>query len=178
MTMKKVLLGLLGLLLLGLAALAFKASRVPTHYSIPVTRELPKSCDQVFDLVAQLDKWESWSPWKKYDAETRYKLDSAQITGPGAKLSWESKKTGNGSARITDFRQGTMLQYELSFEGWDSKSMGQFDLVATGPSVCKTTWTMSGDNPFLGKVFWIVFNFENAIMKDFNDGLANIAALK
>lgn len=176
-TKTKIFAGIGGILVLAAAYLSIRASQAPSQYSIPVAQEINKPCAGVFDLVADLSKWESWSPWKAHDPATKFIVDPTHIAGPGAKLSWTSKEMGNGSLTVLSFQQGTMLQYSLSFEGWDAKTLGQFDLLPISSARCRVTWTISGENGFMGKVFWVLFHFESAIRKDFADGLNRIAAL-
>lgn len=146
-------------------------TQVPNDFSITVTKQIEKPCAKVFDLVAQTTQWESWSPWKKLDPETRFETSPTQIAGPGAKLIWKSKKSGNGSITMLDFKQGTQIKYEMDFEGWASKSIGQFDLIDAGQKACKTTWTMSGSRTLFEKAFWLILSLDQAIEKDFRYGL-------
>ena len=96
-------------ILLGVVGLFLPASMKVSQY---VQIQAPQA--KVFELVNNLSLQESWSPWKELDP-TMTNSFSGPKRGVGAKMSWESSNSGNGSMEITEVVPGHVIQLALDF---------------------------------------------------------------
>lgn len=129
-------------------------------------------------ILAQIDdfrKWSAWSPWDKLEPDMQRTYSGAP-SGVGAKYAWEGKKkAGAGHMEITRITADS-LELDLRFiKPWEAKCVTLFKTMPEG-DVTRLTWTMTGPNSYMGKVFGLFMNMDKMIGKDFETGLAGIKA--
>jgi polyketide cyclase/dehydrase/lipid transport protein len=171
--LKKIGLAALAVLALLLIAVAAR----PTHYKVARSAVVLAPASAVYAQVAEFRRWEKWSPWEKLDPAMQ-KVYSGTDAAPGATYAWKGNdKVGEGRMTLLDARPGESVAIRLEF-------------VKPFASVCATgfrfspreagtdvTWTMEGDNDFLGKAFSLFLDMDKMIGGDFERGLASLKAL-
>jgi hypothetical protein len=164
---------LIGLAVLVLAFVALVATR-PSHFSISRSATIAAPPAAVFVHVNDLHKWEAWSPWAKLDpnAKMTYKGPAA---GVGAVAAWAgNKEVGEGSMTITESRANELVRFRLDFlKPFEATSMAEFGFKAQGNDTV-VTWTMSGENGFLGKAVSLFMDCDKMMGPQFEQGLAQL----
>lgn len=157
------------------AVLAFAATKPDTfHVERSATIQAPP--EAVYPLIADFRNWPSWSPWEKLDPAMKRTFSGAP-SGVGAVYAWQGNNdVGAGQMEITEANPTSKVAIRLQFlEPMESSSTTEFTLTpqAGGTGV---TWAMHGPNPYLSKVMSVFMSFDKMIGKDFETGLANLAA--
>lgn len=142
-----------------------------------VTRSavIPAPAEEIFPLVNNFHEWTKWSPWEAVDPgmERTY---SGSESGVGAKYAWSgNRKAGSGTMEIIGSdepgRINIALEFTKPFKAVNPTTF-TFTPSASGTDV---TWTMTGENKGLGKVFALFMNMDKMVGGDFEKGLASLA---
>jgi uncharacterized protein YndB with AHSA1/START domain len=167
---KKILLVLVGLLSVLLAAIAVQ----PSHFSITRSGTIGAPPDAVFPHVNNLHRWEAWSPWAKLDPAAKNTFDGPQ-EGTGAIFRWTGNdQIGEGVMTITESRPPELVRLRLEFiKPMPGISTTEFTFAPAGAQTT-VTWTMSGDNNFIGKACCLFMNMDKLVGGQFEQGLANL----
>ncbi len=169
--LKKILLGLVGLVVL-LVALGFVLpDRVRMERSIVINAPP----EEVFALVADLNQSGKWSPWTEYDPSMESVVTGA---GVGQKQSWTSKKMGDGSQTITALDAPSKVDFALDFgdHGVATAAM-TLEPVAEGT---KVVWSFDSNMRKGVPIYmapmstYMGFFMEGMLGKDYDKGLANL----
>ncbi len=71
---------------------------------------------------------------------------------------------------------GSRVDYDLEFiEPFESEADVAIEWTASDEGT-EVTWSMDGQNDLMGKIAGLFVDFEMAIGRDFDDGLANLEA--
>lgn len=170
--LKKILLVLA--VVLGLFA-AFVATR-PSQYRITRSAVVPAPAAAVFPRVADFRAWEGWSPWAKLDPAM--KTDYLGTPGTvGSSYHWKGNdKVGEGRMTVTGLTPDRQIQIKLEFlKPWEQTSLTTFDFAPDSGGT-RVTWTMSGDNDWVGKLFALFMDMDKMVGPDFEKGLASLKA--
>ena len=167
-TMKKILLGILGVIVLLIIVGFFLPSK------IEVTRSLTMhaSPEAAFEEINNLEHWEKWSYWNTLDPTIKTPYGE-QRSGTGAWYSWDSKDMGKGKLIITESKPSSMIKADLDFmEQGTAKSWYTFEPVNDSTKVTMGFSTEFGMNPFMR---WMgVTMFESEMNKAFDYNLNKI----
>lgn len=128
------------------------------------------SVSKVYDVIADLSKWNIWSPWMHCEptAKTDYQGTPKQV---GQNQTWSGEVIGSGKMTISGLTQNQQMQMKLEFlTPFKSVADVQFDIKDLGGGKTHITWTMNSALPF----FMIFFkNMMAAYMaSDFSRGLS------
>ena len=156
--------------------LTLVASR-PAEFSITRTAHIPAPPEKIFALINDFHQWEHWSPWAKLDPSCQNSFDGPP-SGVGAKFAWSgNNEVGSGSMQITESLPGERIKLDLIF----TKPMPATNLTVftLKPDANETqvTWTMSGSNGFMGKLFGLIIDCDKMVGGQFEKGLANITTI-
>ena len=146
----------------------FKVSR-STRISAPAEKIFPHDND--------LHKWEAWSPWAKLDPNAKHSF-AGPDAGTGAAMAWEGNcKIGVGKMTITESRPSERVGFKLEFQKpMQATNLAEFTFSPDG-SQTVVTWSMSGKNCLMGKVFGLLVNCDNMVGGHFDKGLATLKSL-
>ncbi len=146
----------------------FKVVRSSTITATPAT---------VFEQVNDFHKWEAWSPWAKLDPACKNTFSGA-AAGKDAGFAWDgNNKVGAGRMTITDSQSPELIRINLEFlRPFKSTNTTEFTFRPQGNQTL-VTWTMTGKNNFMSKVFGLFVDCEKMVGKDFEKGLASIKAV-
>ena len=168
--MKKVLI-VLGVIIVGF--LGFVASRPGTfHYE--KSGVIAAAPDQIFPYLDDFKKGSEWNTFDKADPEMKKSYDGPE-SGVGAKMAFEgNSNVGVGNLEITNEVVNSSVEMKLEM----IKPMkGTNDILYTltpEEGGTKFTWSMSGKNPFMGKLMGIFIDCEKMIGEQFEQSIQNL----
>ena len=165
---KKILIGLAGVVLALVVAIATRPATFHVERSIVVAA--PAAA--IFPLVNDYQARGVWYPWDKLDP-AQHKTFSTPSFGAGASYSWiGNKEVGKGKQTMTASVDNTRIEETLEFiEPFPSTAQVTFTFAEKDGST-SVTWSMGGDNTFMGKAMSLVASMDSFIGKDFDNGLA------
>lgn len=144
-------------------------------FSVTRNALIPAKPEDVYPHVVDLHKWTAWSPWENVDP-TIQRTYSGSDSGVGAKYEWTGKKVGAGSMRIEDAVEPNKINIDLRFtKPMNSATPTVFTFTPEGGGT-RVTWTMTGENKGLGRIFALFMNMDKMVGKDFEKGLAGLSA--
>lgn len=176
-TAKKVILGVVALLVLAIVGLLVAAALQPDDYRVERSREIAASPGAIHEQVSDLERWAEWNPWAELDPKQELSF-SDPPSGAGAWYEWKGNEdVGEGRMEITEVTP-TQVSYHLEFvEPFASEAEVYMILEpAEGGESTKVTWAMAGDNDFVSKIFGLFFDMDEAIGADFEKGLKKLDA--
>ena len=165
--LKKILFGLIALLLLFLAYAATRPNTVRVERTIVINASQSK----IFPLIDSLPAWSAWSPYEKVDpAMTR--TFSGPASGKGATYAWKgNSKVGAGRMEIIESAPTARVTIRLDFtEPLSGHDTVDFTLQPRGDST-EVAWVMHGPNPFISKVMGVLFDMDKMVGDPFAAGL-------
>jgi hypothetical protein len=160
-----------------LAALAAYVATRPGEFSVTRSASFAAPAPAVFVQVNELKKWEAWSPWAKKDPQMKQTYQGPPA-GTGAVTSWVGNKdVGEGRMTIVESRPAELIRFKLEFlEPFAATNSAEFTFKEQGGRT-EVSWSMSGQNNFIGKAMGVVFDFDRMIGADFEAGLASLKTL-
>ena len=158
-----------------LLAVLFIASR-PAAFTISRRAVIPAPPTRVFAAVNRLASWPAWSPWARLDPQMQTSLSGPE-EGVGAISSWSgNREVGRGMMTIAASEPSRRLEIRLDFEApMKATNIAEFRFVEVEGGT-ELTWSMSGTNGFVGKIFGLFFDCDKMVGAQFEQGLANLAA--
>lgn len=164
---------LLSLAVILVVLIAFIATR-PATFSVSRSAVIAAPPAVVFGRVNDFRKWEAWSPWAKLDPDSSVIFEGAE-SGTGSIMKWSgNNEVGEGRQEIVESEAGELVRIRLDFVRpfvSTSDTVFRFEPSGSGTLV---TWTMSGNNNFMGKAVSLVMDCEKMIGPQFETGLANL----
>ena len=131
-----------GLTLIGvIAVLATIGFALPPEYRIERAILIAASTEEIHELVGDLTRWPSWTPWQQLDPTLKV-VYGEKTRGVGARQVWNGS-SGNGELTFTKCDRETGVAYDLFFERGGSKSLGEITYSPSGGQTM-VTWSMSG----------------------------------
>ena len=174
---KKILLGILIVVLALVAVISILAALQPNHYHIERSATINAPASVVFAQVNDFHKWEAWSPWAKIDPAMKQAYEGTQ-SGTGAIYTWAgNNQVGEGRMTITESHPSDLIKIKLEFiKPWSATNATDFAFKPQGNQTA-VTWTMDGDNNFMGKAFGLFMNMDKMVGGDFEKGLAQMKSV-
>ncbi len=126
----------------------------------------------VYNMINDLKKWETWSPWKDIDPNA-VNTYSEKTVGVGASWSWKgNKEVGEGTQKIIESEKGKSIKTALEFNGFEGTSHSNWTFEPVGDKT-KVTWDFDGaETGFAFRPFnWIM---KGALKKSYATGLSRI----
>lgn len=150
------------------------ASMQPDSYTVERSRTYDAPTSAVWATVSDMNQFASWSPWQKYDPNMKVQVEGQPAT-VGHKYSWQGNSdAGSGAMTVSAVDPGKRLDIALEFKEPFASTATTAYIVSEEGGKAKMTWTMSGNNNLMGKVFGLFMSMEEMIGKDFEDGLGNL----
>ena len=171
--MKKIVLGIVGVLVVVVAAVLGLATTKPDSFSVERQIVIAAPPAAIFANLDDFHRWAAWSPWEKLEP-TMKKTFSGAANGPGAVYEWEGKEVGHGRMTITDSTPNQKLDIKLEFiKPFEATDATVFELTPASAAT-KVRWNMSGSQNFMAKVMAVFMDMDKMIGKDFEAGLADL----
>lgn len=167
--------------LIGIAALIVLlvviVSLRPSAFAISRSATMAAPPEVVFPHVNNFHLWEAWSPWAKLDPTSKTTFEGP-AAGEGAVMTWDgNKKVGAGRMTITASEPGKLIRIRLEFfRPMKAVNPTEFAFEQDGGGT-RVTWTMTGTNGFVGKLFFLLMSIDKMVGKDFEKGLASIKGI-
>ena len=159
-----------------IAFLVFVASR-PSQYRVERSTTIAAPAAVVFPQINDLHKAAVWSPWLKIDPNVKVAYEGA-AAGVGAVSTWAgNSEIGEGRQTIVESKADALVRIKLEFiKPMVGVATTDFTLTSEGGKI-RVTWSMYGDNNFIGKIFCLFMNQDKMIGTPFEKGLADLKAL-
>ena len=171
--MKKILLGIVGVLVVAVAVVLGLATTKPDSFSVERQIVIAAPPAAIFANLDDFHRWAAWSPWEKMEPGMK-KTFSGAASGPGAVYEWEGKEVGSGRMTITDSTPNQKLAIKLEFlKPFEATDNTVFELTPASAAT-RVRWNMSGPQNFMSKVMAVFMNMDTMIGKDFDEGLAGL----
>lgn len=167
-----------------LLALAFIAILIivviagqPDEFKMSRSTTIAAAPEKIFPHVNDLHLWEAWSPWAKLDPNSKVAF-SGPDAGTGSAMRWEGNgKVGIGTMTITDSKPNETIRFRLDFEKpMQATNLAEFNFKPAGGQTV-VTWSMSGKNSLMGKIFGLFVNCEKMVGCQFEKGLASLKSV-
>jgi hypothetical protein len=172
--LKKLLLGALVVIVVVVAIFCVVVTMQPAHYRVERSATMNAPPSVVFSQVNDFHKWDTWSPWAKLDPNMKTAFEGSPA-GSGAVYSWTGNSdVGEGRMTITDSKPAELVKIKLDFiKPFAATSDTVFSFKPQGNQTA-VTWTMDGENNFIGKAFCLFINMDKMVGGDFEKGLAQM----
>ncbi|UJR82817.1 SRPBCC family protein [Sandaracinus amylolyticus] len=169
-----ILYGALAVIGFGVAAVLALASRKPSSFRVERKKLIAARPDAIFPKLDDFRRWTEWSPWEKLDPELQRTYGGSD-RGVGASYAWKgNNKAGEGRMEIVESKPSERLALKLEFiKPFPATNTTIFTLTPSGEGT-EVSWTMEGENTFMGKVFSVFTDMDQMIGKDFEQGLENL----
>lgn len=171
--LKKILLALAG----ALAILAAVVALRPAEYRVERSAAIAAPPAAVFAEVNDFRRWAAWSPWEKIDPAMKRTFEGPP-SGVGAKYAWAGNKdVGEGRMTIVESVPGERIGIRIEFLKPFASAADVGFAFAPEAGGTRATWSMRGENDFVGKAFGLAFNMDAMIGADYERGLAAMKAV-
>jgi uncharacterized protein YndB with AHSA1/START domain len=149
----------------------------PSHFHVERSVSISAPPEVVFAFINDFHHWSAWSPWEKLDPGMKREY-SGSAQGVGARYDWVGNDdVGSGSMRIEDSQAASRLRIALEFKApFEAQNEASFRLTPEAGATT-VTWGMDGENNFMFKAVGLFMNMDEAIGKDFQEGLSNLKRL-
>lgn len=168
---KKVLLGVLGVLGLSVVGVCAAASMQPdtTHVERSVT--VAATPADVFPYANNFDLWTEWNPWQKIDPN-QVVTTSAVHEGKDAWYEWKGNdEVGHGRMTILESTPPSKVVEELHFMApFESMATTTMTFTANGDETT-VTWAFDGKNDFMAKMAGMFMDMDAMLGTSFQKGL-------
>lgn len=173
---KKIVLGILGVLVLAIAGLSAYAATRPSRYTVTRSQVVQGTPEVVAPYLTDLRQWILWNPWDELEP-TSTKEYSDPASGVGAWYTWAGEEVGSGRMEITAITP-TRVDYALHFTApMDDHAVVYMELAPEGEGRTEVTWTIEGELGFPGKVMDVLMGMDAMLGADFERGLAKLERL-
>lgn len=168
---------ILGAVVAVLAVLAVVVAMQPAEFKIERAATYNVAPVDVFPYVNDLHLWQLWSPWAKLDPNVKNTFEGPS-SGEGAVFRWVGNSAvGEGGMTIMESKPNELVRMRLEFiKPFAAVNTAEFKIQ---PAADKTvlTWTMYGENNFVGKAFGLFMNMDKMVGASFEEGLATLRGI-
>jgi uncharacterized protein YndB with AHSA1/START domain len=173
---KKVLLALVVLVVIAVVGVAGAALTKPDSFRVERSATMAVPPEAVYQQISDFKAWDRWSPWARLDPTMKTEFGGTQ-GAPGATYHWVGNDdVGEGRMTVTEVSPPSRLAIKLEFiKPFAAVNDTTFTLSPQGGGT-RVTWAMAGRNPFMSKVMMVFVDLDQLIGKDFEKGLAQLAA--
>ena len=169
------IIGLILLVVVGFFLIAglFASKDMSTEQEVVINKD--KS--EVYDYVKLLKNQDEYSKWNKMDPNM-VKTYSGTDGTVGFKSAWKGNSdVGQGEQTIMKI-EGNRIDYDLRFiEPWESKADTYMIVDSVAPQQTKVKWGFKSKMPYPMNAMGLFMNMEEALGKDFKEGLGNLKAI-
>lgn len=177
--LKKILIALGLIIVLGIIAIAAAVMLTPTGFKAEreVTINKPKA--EVFAYAKMIKNQNDWGPWAKKDPAM--KQDYVGTDGTVGFISkWDSShsEVGSGEQEIKKIVDGERIDTELRFlKPFESKADAYLITESVSENQTKVKWGFTGDMPRPANLMLLVMDMDKEVGKDFAEGLNSLKTI-
>lgn len=153
------------------------ASTKPRTFRYERSIAIHAAPEKIFPYLNDLHKGSQWSPWEKKDPNIVVKHSGA-AEGVGAVYEWNgNNQVGAGRMEIIESVAPVNVLIKIDFyKPMKSTNSVQYTLVQAG-DITTMTWTMYGNNNFMGKLISVFIDCEEMCGREFDKGLASLKSI-
>jgi hypothetical protein len=170
---------LIGVAILAVLIVAFVVAVAlrPAAFRIARSTTIAAPASVIFPHVNDLHAWEAWSPFEKIDPNMKRSYEGPRA-GVGASQVWSgNSQAGEGRSTITESHPNDHIRLKLEFKRpMKATNTADFTFKPEGAQTV-VTWSMSGENGFMGKAFSMIVNMDKMLGKEFDKGLASLKSV-
>jgi len=156
-----------------LAAFAVYVARRPDEFRVSRSLAIAAPASVAFAQVNDLHRWQAWSPWEGIDLSLKRTYEGPSA-GIGSRYAWEGNKTGAGSMRIAQSQEPALVRLDLEFlKPFKATNAVEFTFQPQGRDTV-VSWTMTGRDAFVTKVFCLLCNRDKMCGDMFEQGLEKL----
>jgi hypothetical protein len=146
----------------------------PSDFRVERSATLRAPAPAAFAQVNDLQNWQAWSPWEKVDPALKRHYEGPRA-GTGAVYAWQGNNdVGEGRMTITESRPGELVRIRLEFfKPMAAVNTTEFRFRPAGEDTA-VTWTMTGQNNFLSRMFCLFVDMDRMVGGMFDQGLAQM----
>ena len=169
----KILIGLAVILVILLVVIASRPADF--RYSRSLAIAAPPAV--LFGQVNDLHKFQDWNPWAKVDPAAKIEY-TGPATGVDSSYSWDGNNdVGAGVMTIVESRPNELVRARMDFKKpMAATHVAEFTCKPEGGKTV-VTWSMSGENNFMGKAFGLFVNCDKMVGDQFEKGLVTLKSL-
>jgi uncharacterized protein YndB with AHSA1/START domain len=174
--MKKILLGLVALIILVVGALVVLVFAVDPNFKVEREIEINKPRAEVFSYVKELKNQAEWGPWIKRDPNIKL-TDTGTDGEVGYVSKWDSasEEVGTGEQEIVKIVDGEQIDTKLRFKKpFESEADAFLILSDSGSDKTKVKWGFNGSMPRPMNLMLLFMDMDKEVGKDFDEGLKNL----
>ncbi len=170
--MRKLFVVIGGVLIVGILGVLAVAFTRPDSFHVERQIVIKSPPEAIFAMIADFRAWAGWSPWEKRDPAMKRTMGGAEA-GKGATYAWDGNNdVGAGRMEIIEATPPKQITVKLDFSRpIEAHDTARFTLEPRGDGTL-VTWSMQGENPFLGKVVQVFISMDKMVGSDFEAGLA------
>ncbi len=149
----------------------------PNEFKVTRSLAISAPASAIFVHVNNLHNWNGWSPWSKMDPNSKATYQGP-VEGVGAGFKWEGNdKVGVGIMTITESRPNEYVEFHLEFiKPFTATNIAEFTFKPQGNETI-VTWSMSGQNNFIGKAMGLIMNCDKLVGDQFEKGLTDLKSV-
>jgi hypothetical protein len=146
----------------------------PSTFHIERSISMAASPQNAFAQVNDFHAWAAWSPWEKLDPQMK-KTFEGPPSGVGSMYEWTGNdKVGEGKMTIEKSTAPSLVGIKLQFiKPFAATNTATFTFSPASEGT-KATWSMDGENNFIGKAFSMFMDMDKMVGGDFERGLASM----
>jgi Polyketide cyclase / dehydrase and lipid transport len=169
--LKKIILGVLAVVVLAVAGLVVAIMMQPDTYRVVRTASINAPSEKVFAQVNDFRRWDAWSPWAKIDPAMKATYGGPP-SGVGSTYQWVGNdEVGEGKMTIKESHPSSHLKIDLEFiKPFASQANTEFILKPVGDRT-DVEWSIDGKHNFLSKAMCLVISMDQMIGPDFEKGV-------
>ena len=171
--LKRILLGLVAIIVIAALTVLVLASRQPDEFRIERSVTVNAPAEKIVPHIADFHQWSAWSPWEHLDPAMQRSFTGAP-SGKGSIYEWSGNSdVGQGRMEILDVAPDK-ISIKLDFyKPMEASNIAEFALQPKGDAT-DVTWAMYGPMPFISKVMCVFFDLDKMVGPDFERGLAGL----
>ncbi len=164
------------ILVLALVGILGYAATRPDTFAITRSVSIKAPAEKIFPLINDFTAWSRWSPWEKIDPNLVRK-HSGPADGVGAIYEWTGNRdVGSGRMEIRESVPFSRIAIALDFKApIEASNSAVFTLTPKGETT-DVEWTMTGKQPYFGKIVGIFLDIDRMVGGDFDKGLVAMKA--
>ena len=165
---------LLLLLMLALVVLLARASTQPEAFRLRRGVAVRGTRTEVFHLVDDVRAWRRWCPWVRFEPGTTVEI-AGPANGRGATCRWDGgAAVGRGRLEITESDPPSRLVARVERASpFEPSFLAELTFETRGDD-CWVTCTVRGSYPFPYRLWSTVSDVDAAMVRDIEQGLANL----
>ncbi|MEO1030835.1 MAG: SRPBCC family protein [Bacteroidota bacterium] len=158
-----------------IAIIVLLALVAPKSYNVSRSITIDKPIAEVFNYLKYIKNHDEWSPWKRKDPNM--KQEHVGTDGEvGFIAKWEGNKdVGTGEQEIVSITENKSINSQLRFyKPWKSQSDAYLTTRELDANSTEVVWGFSGVNKPPSNIFFLFFNMDKTVGKDFEEGLNDL----